>query len=233
MSSLLLYHPLGLGDHIACNGLVREQCAQYDRVGLFCFPNNEPSVSFMYRDLHNLRLHIIRSHKEASWFSFKNKFNLTRTHYDMILPVGSFDTESGIKYERQFYNSVGLPLEAKWNSFFVERNTEREQALAQKLHVAGSYTFLHDDTRYPIDLTKISTPFPVLRPDKNFTNNIFDYCGILEHAKEIHVIDSSFMFLIDCLPYTNPQQRLIVHRYARENMAWNLPILKKNWEILL
>lgn len=227
----MLYHPLGLGDHIVCNGLVREQCRRYDRVGLFCFPNNEPSVSFMYRDLNNLRVHVIRSHKDAARFRFSNRFVFGDAHYDTTLKIGTYDVESGIKYERQMYKFAKLPLEALWDSFYVERDRERESALSQKMHATGPYIFLHDDARYPINLTKVSSSFPILRPDMRLTDNIFDYCDVLERAEEIHVMDSSFMFLVDCLPYTNPRQRLFVHRYARENMAWNLPILKKNWEI--
>jgi hypothetical protein len=64
------------------------------------------------------------------------------------------------------------------------------------------------------------------------TDNLFDFCDVIEKAEEIHVIDSSFMFLIDCLPYEAPNQKLFVHRYARPNAAWNLPILKKPWVIL-
>ena len=229
----MLYHPLGLGDHIVCNGLVREQCRRYDRVGLFCFPNNETSVSFLYRDLKNFRLHVIRSHKEARRFRFLNRFVFSEAHYDKILAIGSYDVESGIKYERQMYTFAELPLEALWDSFYVERDSERERSLSQKMHAEGRYVFLHDDARYPINPKKISSPLPMLRPDTNLTDNIFDYCGVLEHAEEIHVIDSSFMFLVDCLPYMNPRQRLFVHRYARENMEWNLPILKKNWQIIL
>ncbi len=154
-------------------------------------------------------------------------------HYDKILAIGTYDVESGIKYERQMYTFAELPLEALWNSFYVERDKEREQSLSQKMHAVEPYLFLHDDARYPIDLAKIHSTLPTLRPDTNLTDNIFDYCGVLEHAEEIHVMDSSFMFLVDCLLYENPRQRLFVHRYARENMAWNLPILKKDWQIIL
>lgn len=229
----MIYHPLGLGDHIVCNGLVREQCKRYSRVGLFCFPNNEPSVSFMYRDLKNFRLHSIRSHKEAVGFRFLNKFVFGGAHYDTTLKIGSYDVESGIKYERQMYTFAELPLEALWDSFYVKRDRERERTLSQKMHTVGRYLFLHDDARYPINPKKISSTLPIVRPDTNLTDNIFDYCDVLEHAEEIHVMDSSFMFLVDCLQYANSRQRLFVHRYARENMAWNLPILKKDWQIIL
>lgn len=228
----MIYHPLGLGDHIVCNGLVREQCKRNGRVGLFCFKRNEPSVSFMYRDLKNFHLHIVESHTEAARFRFLNRFVFGEDHYDKMLSIGSHDVESGIKYERQMYKLAEFSLEALWDSFYVERDIERERALSQKMHVAEPYIFLHDDARYPITPAKIQSSLPILRPNLTLTDSIFDYCGVLEHAEEIHVIDSSFMFLADCLPYENPRQRLFVHRYARENMAWNLPILKKNWEIL-
>ncbi len=166
-------------------------------------------------------------------FNFLNIFTFGTTHYDKILPIGSFDVESGIKYERQFYNSAGLSLETLWGSFFVERDTAREQALSKKIQATGPYIFLHDDERFPIDRTKIHSTLSILEPKLELTDNIFDYCDVLERAEEIHVMDSSFMFLVDCLSYTNPQQRLFVHRYARENMEWNLPILKKNWQIIV
>lgn len=232
MSSILIYHPLGLGDHIVCCGIVREYCKRYDRVGLFCNPQNEPSVAFMYRDLTNLHVHSIRSHREAGRFIFWNVRLPWRHQYDSVLRISSFDVESGIKYERQMYKFAELPLEAMWDSFYVERDRERERVLSQKIHAAEPYIFLHDDARYPTNSEKISSSLPIIRPDENLTDNIFDYCSVLECAEEIHVIDSSFMFLVDCLPYENPHQRLVVHRYARENMAWNLPVLKKNWEIL-
>ena len=130
------------------------------------------------------------------------------------------------------YKCAELPLVALWNSFYVERDREKEHTLSQKMRAVGAYIFLHDDARYPIDPIKVHSRLPTLRPDIHLTNNIFDYCDVLEHAEEIHVMDSSFMFLVDCLPYANLRQRLVVHRYARENMEWNLPILKKNWEIL-
>lgn len=233
VSSILIYHPLGLGDHIVCNGLVREQCKRYDRVGLYCFKRNEPSISFMYRDVKNLRLQVIYSQNEIKRFFFWYRLTFGDSRYDSLLHVRITDAETGVKYERQFYNSAGLSLATLWESFFVERDEARENSLSQKVHLPDRYIFLHDDARFPIDSARISSSLPIMRPDAGLTDNIFDYCGVIEHAEEIHVMDSSFMFLVDCLPYTNPQQRLFVHRYARDNMPWSLPILKKDWKIIL
>ena len=97
------------------------------------------------------------------------------------------------------------------------------------------YVFLHEDVsrKYIIKRDLINKDYSVFTPDIKFTNNIIDYCTIIEKAKEIHVIDSSFMFLIDCLQYNNPDQKLYIHRYTRENNEWQLPILKKDWHILI
>lgn len=205
----------------------------YDQVGLFCSPQNEPSVAFLYRDLSNVHIYLLRSHKEVVWFCIRNFFNRSKSHWDKIQNVGSFDPESGVKYERQFYQSAGIALEKKWDSFYVARDPQAEQKLVHQMVPREPYIFIHEDTRFPLDPAKINSSLPQARPNLTLTKNIFDYCAILEHATEIHVMDSSFMFLVDCLPYTNPNQTLFVHRYARENLAWNLPILKKDWRIIL
>jgi hypothetical protein len=41
------------------------------------------------------------------------------------------------------------------------------------------------------------------------------------------------MYLTDLLDYKNPNQKLFIHRYARPNTPWNMPELRKNWNILL
>jgi hypothetical protein len=93
---------------------------------------------------------------------------------------------------------------------------------------------LHEDAprNYLIERKFIDKRYEIFQPDISITNNMFDYCSIIEHAKEIHVIDSSFMFLVDCLLKDIPDNKLYIHRYARQNNFWQLPILRKKWTIL-
>ena len=222
----------GLGDEIVCNGLVREYCKAYGTVGILCLERNYPSVSFMYRDLTNLRIHVIRSHAQGNRFRLLNPFRFGKNCYDDVRLIGNYDAESGIRNERQVYAKFGIPIEKKWESFFVKRDKEREDALFKKAPLPHSYIFIHDYASYLIDPARISSPLPVFRPDKKYTDNVFDYCGIIECADEVHVIDSSFMNLIECLSYTNPAQRLYLHRYARNTEGCNTPVLKKPWTVL-
>lgn len=227
--SILLDFHRGLGDEILCNGLVREYCKIYKTVGILCLERNYPSVSFMYRDLANLRIHVINSHTQGDWFRRLNTFRFGHNRYDDVRFIGNYDQESGIRNERQVYARFGVPIVKKWDSFFVERDKKREESLFIKADLPSSYIFIHDYAPYTIDPEHISSKFPIFRPDKNLTDNIFDYCTIIERATELHVIDSSFMNLIECLPYTNPAQRLYIHRYARNTEGCNTPVLKKPW----
>ena len=56
--------------------------------------------------------------------------------------------------------------------------------------------------------------------------------GWKEGGGEVRVVVWVFMFLAVLLAYDAPAQKLVVHRYARQNPPWNLPVLKKHWTIL-
>ena len=212
---------------------MREYCKKYDRVGIFCIPRYFASVSFMYRDLENLKIEKSNNHRDKQFFRFYNKFKLGSARYDEIKILYD-DTELGIPAERQFYALANVPHEKKWSSFYVQRDQTREQDFFARVTSKEPYIFIHDDAIYGSRMSPQRLPAHLLavRAEKSLTDNIFDYCTVMERAEEIHVVDSVFMFLVDCLPYQNPKQKLFVHRYARSNPPWRLPILKKNWTIL-
>ncbi|OHA58417.1 MAG: hypothetical protein A2571_01395 [Candidatus Vogelbacteria bacterium RIFOXYD1_FULL_44_32] len=235
MSKIILLLPFGLGDHIYCNAIVRHYCQKYEKVATFCLPQNYPTVAFMFRDLQNLV--IIAGDK-----SFAKRFIATHSgdngdrEYDEAKIIGfeNFNRQSGELFQHQLYRLAGVDFDLLEKNFLVERDRGREEVLFAKIAPSGSYIFLHEDRsrNYTIKRQKINLKYKVVEPDPTLTDNIFDYCTLLERAKEIHVIDSSFMFLVDCLPYQNSQQKLYVHRYARPNEDWKLPVLKKDWQII-
>lgn len=235
MSKVLLYHHLGLGDHFMCHGIVREYCKKYEKVAIFSLPHNYVSVSFMFRDLKNLTI-IQGDDAFAENFILLNASASGTDKCDQIKKVGFeyLNRRSDVSLEEQFYAIAGVDISKKWDSFFVQRDFAQEQALFEKTAPRGDYAFLHEDVerKFLISRKKIDKDLAIYIPDRALTENIFDYCTIIEKAKEIHVIDSSFMFLIDLLTYENPSQKLYIHRYARENAVWLLPILKKKWGVL-
>lgn len=236
MSSILLYHHLGLGDNIMCHGIVREYCRKHEKVAIFCLPHNLPSVSFMYRDLVNLTI-IKGDTDSAKEFIEQNASQSEELRYDEIKIIGFqyLSKKNNVPLEMQFYKLAGIPLNKKWDSFFIKRDIEKERVLFDRVAPRGGYAFVHEDIPRGFTINKklINKDCAVLVADQSHTDNIIDYCTIIERAKEIHVIDSCFMFLVDFLPYNNPDQKLFIHRYSRENHEWLLPILKKDWHIII
>ena len=65
MNRIYIYHHLGLGDHISCNGLVRtivnKNKNRNNIYYLFCKSSFLETVKFMYRDLDNIKIKPIKS----------------------------------------------------------------------------------------------------------------------------------------------------------------------------
>lgn len=74
------------------------------------------------------------------------------------------------------------------------------------------YAFVHDDVsrRFVINQRWIGNGLLVIRPERDGT--ILQYCSLIEHAVEVHCIDSSFFHLTEHL---QPRGRLFLHQYAR------------------
>jgi hypothetical protein len=231
MASVILYHHLLLGDQLICNGLTREYCKKYDKVAMFCLPRYYEAIAFMYRDVPNLTI-MQGDDVDAITFIFLNKF----THkYDEAKIIGTpyLDPYHNVKdlctCEEEFYRLAGVEPAKKWTSFHLERDAAREEDLFRRVTPKGDYAFIHDDGRFRIDRAKVGD-IEVVTPVMGLTSNVFDYCLLIEKAKEVHVIDSSFMYIVDLLPDFG--QKLFIHRYARHNSTWTLPSLKKNWTIV-
>lgn len=227
--TIILYHHLGLGDHIACHGIVRNYCHSFKNVIIFCKPHNYKSVSFMFKDITNLKI-IKADDQEAV------KFIISNPQY-IFKPVGfsNLDRHSSEPLDRQFYRLASVDYEEKYSSFDkIIRNTEAENNLYNFFKCEkNNYAFYHEDTDRSMGIS-FKTDLQKIKADKSLTDCIFDYCKVIENAKEIHVIDSSFFWLIDSINYQNDDQKLYLHRYARSKILSKaeIPSPRKNWIIL-
>lgn len=217
MSSFCIYHHLGLGDHFICNGLVRELIQKENATHLFVKRHNLETVSQMYEDT-NLQLIGVKDDSEVA-------------NYSRIfgVKIGFHNLNQSNPFDQQFYHLAGVPFEKRWSSFKINRHKKKENSLIYGLNLPEKFALVHEDESrgYAIDCNKINLPIVKLRPISGFT--MIDWLGVADLADEVHVIDSSFMFLLDSVETKVP---LHVHRYSRQNPDWQLPTLKKNWLIL-
>ncbi|QOJ15859.1 MAG: hypothetical protein HRU75_14955 [Planctomycetia bacterium] len=208
---------LGLGDHLVCNALVRH-VARRAAVVLPVKPHNAASVQFMLRDVP---VEVVQAKDDAEADAL---VAAARGPSDELLNYCFFDGDrnaqfmcTGITFDKFIYLLAGLPLGARYAGFCVQRDAQRERALAGRLAPADGapYVFVHEDPQrgFRLDPARMRGDLPIVRPTPALTDNIFDYAGLIENAAEVHCFDSSFALLADYMDL-GPGRRYL-HGYVR------------------
>ena len=213
----------GLGDHFVCNGLIRTFCNVPAHVELILQEKNSPTLMFMFRDLKNLT-YIIHEHYGITIDYMKENNDIFKVGFDY--------RGSEMTFDKWFYESAGIDFKKRFSEYYVERDYEREKEFSKKFEIDGDYIFLHEGGSSGssiIDRDKIEFKLPIIKAEIGLTDNIFDYSSIIENAKEVHCVDSSFLFLIDSL---NNKGKLFSHRYTKYLSSFDTPTLKSEWNIL-
>lgn len=196
-----IYHHLGLGDHIICNGLVRSLINSNEKYTMFVKTHNLTTVKFMYRDLKNLDF-ITGDDNFVNKFLLENNINKN----DLII-AGFYRHPNSVEFDDSFYLQNNISFLNRWTKFKVERDLESEFKLFKKFNIKeNEYVFIHDDIsrNYSIDNKNIiNKDLPIIKPVIGYTNNVFDYCYLMEKSLESHFIDSSFKLIFDSLQLRN------------------------------
>jgi hypothetical protein len=219
-----IHHHLGLGDHIICNGLVREIYKNDPFVKLYCKKQNAESVSFMYRDLTFLKIIEIDCDEDVI-----EEKNLLRIGFDRIL---FYINSEKITWDESFYRQISIDFSKRWSSFYVERDPIRENSLFKKLNPEKEkFALIHSKGSDAIDRINrklIDKDLKQIEIKKIYTNNIFDYCLLIEKAEEIHCIDSAFKHLIDSFILSN---NLFYHNNSNKRSELG-HVSKNKWNIV-
>lgn len=203
-----LYHHLGLGDHIICNGMVRHFCKLYDHLTLFCYSHYADNVRYMFRDLKNLTILDFKAEPEVVSYIVQN--NLQKD----LIKIGFENLHQHLEYttfDKAFYILAELDFSVRFDEFYFERDYDKENTLVETLNpTKEKYAFVHDDPDrgYSID---IECDYRIIRNDKRF--GLFDYITLLENAEQIHLMQSSFKDLINSYKMDYP--KIYQHNYVR------------------
>lgn len=197
-NNCFIYHHLGLGDHLICNGMVRYIVNKFEYVNfsLVVKEQNSKNVERMYSDLDRLDLHVVK--EDAQFIEYcKNNPNT------LVLKAG-FEKTRLMEFDKSFYDCLQVPFNERWDSWSFDRDSEQENKIIQELEIDGEYIFVHDSSSVDNYDLNIDSDLPQIRPQKlSSEKSIFDWLGVIEGAKEIHCIDSSFIHLIDSYKFNN------------------------------
>lgn len=228
LKEAFFYPHWGLGDAIICNGLMRELAKHYQKSYVLCKASTFESVAFMVRD-YATAMGIVDEQQFGlipPQVRNRNVVEIGYSHFDFN------DYPGHPSFCRSFYNQFNVDFEKRWTNFHVVRDSAREQALFDKLDIREDYIFVHSDPArgYNIKPELLPSNIRIIHADAAAVPNIFDYMLVLERAKEIHLIESAFEFLVDS--YDHWTADLYIHRYARSYPNLNRPELRANWKIL-
>jgi hypothetical protein len=133
---------------------------------------------------------------------------------------------------KTFYKQLGLDYEIRYKYEKINRNNNSEITFFNKvMKKYDKYIFLHDNDKnillYDNDINNLKNKkniIPIFNPNVNYYNensefynywaniisdNILDYCKIIENAEEIHVIFSSFFNLCMYLDLSKIKKKYI------------------------
>lgn len=217
---LVLYHHMGLGDHMICHGLVRYH-AEFRPVFLLCQIDNVPTVRFMFSDTPMITVVPIADDTEG-----QARCQTYRNHGMEVMKLGYLDqdpTFSDQNYDAHFYRQGLCDFDKRWSNFKVPRSVNPVPV------PAWPYMAIHDDTRFAIPESRLPD-YPGVAIERGRTPNLFDWIPVLEGAEEIHCIPSSVYLMIDSLPDFPSHIKLYLHKYSRLGVTY--PEHRKNWRIL-
>ena len=150
-----IYHHLGLGDHIICNGIVRHYREIYNIVTVFCKPHYLANVEYMYRDDDNII--VLPIGEDSNVINYINQNDL---HSDLITVGFNKPGFTNSKtFDEGFYNTVNLPFEYRFSKFKFDRDYEKESEVYNELNPNNEpYIYVHDDKErgFKIDENKIT-----------------------------------------------------------------------------
>ena len=197
MNSIVIHHHLGLGDHIDCNGMVRYFSELYNEnmIQVFSKPQYFEMIEYMYRDNDRINVNLVNNeYQGVTDFLVENKstvddfFRVGHEHY----PTNPSNDKNCWEY---FYEQLEFDYDVKYDYFNMQRDMDEEERVYNKLNPSNEeYIFVHDDEArgFKID---IDNDLKIIRND--ITENIFHFPMILEKAKEIHVMESSFKSMVE------------------------------------
>lgn len=240
MNKIFFLHHLGLGDHLLCNGIYRHFCKHNDLVVLPVKEHNYNTIADMLSDVENVSLlHLEARSADSEMKKASLQFEKMGYH---IVKMGYFGknflSNKKIRFDKNFYNQVGVDFNCRWDDFHVPRDNIREQKVYDYFNPTSEFVFLHEDSsrgftinREHIDKKyKIITPIP---PSSDNSFRFFDYRKVIEEASEIHCIESSFCAFIEGLDLKNKK---FAHRYSRPEASLDFChefTYRTDWEIIL
>ena len=233
MNKVCIYHHLGLGDTIECNGMIRFYAEKYDTVDIFSKDNNYHNVCFMFKDNKKIKINKIdKNHESIEVFNFLKQYKgdiLIPGHNNYVSNLDYF-SKNNFGVAESFYYLANVPWKYRNTKFHIARDLEKEKEVFNILNPdKQKYIFVHDDESRGFKINNITSNYKIIKNQKNI--DMFYLITLLEKAEEIHCMSSSILCLVDCLTNICEFNKLFLH-YNIRKIKIGPNTLKGKWKII-
>ena len=230
---LIVYHHLGLGDHIVMNGLINYISKSFERIYLPAKSKYFKQIEYMYE--HNNKVEVFKvddlnEYRDITSFSDTNNLEILKVGFEKIKTLE--------KFFEGFYNQLDLSFKVSYDYFKITDNHEKNVLLTNHLknyyNSDEKYVLLHLESSqgsFSPKILEINTKYSQILIEKNsdIFGNIFLYQDLIRNAEEIHCLHSSIFHLVDRVP-TNA--KLFFHNLKQEKNIQQEITIDKKWKYI-
>ena len=216
MKGICLIIHLGIGDQIMTCGMVRHFLEYGYKVKIFARLAHKVTCEFLYRDAGDLVSFEFVETDRAS--EIWERLPAIQAEGYEIRPIATYKVPTDVwnwftvgpgkemtNWTHTSYIQGGVNPSYMKTKFKVVRDLAREQQVFDQFGLKkGEYIFVHESNSRSrtIDYPK---GLPIFNPDDHYKEipNMFDYLTIIENAKEVHCMTSSYAMLIELVEIGN------------------------------
>ncbi len=245
-SVAFIYTHLGLGDMFWMCGAVRYISTFYDKIILVCKKRYEKEVGLLYRDDPNIQLYVIEDDYVLEPFSEKRKE--IQKVVTCVYGCGWFSgKEQPVIYDfpYSFYDDLDIPRMIRQEYFYylpLEEGVERYKKISDAVGEKGYIVFHQQASHSTIEVSKQFDKEATLLLDVNKNlypkehpwyelaqsivhQPLLSHISLFEHAKEIHMLESSVYCLVSHLNLSKVEKKVCYNAF--QNSASRIGVFEE------
>lgn len=227
--NLFIRNPDSMGDILVANGIYHHFIEKATHTIMGINDTFYPVVKCLYQDFPTVKVLNLEEF-EALKLVITDKFILPKPRLSEM-PIQFGDGSSGslyISWDRQYYESYDLPISMRYRNFKMPKCIEGADELYDEL-TQGEKDYIIVNRHMggnPVEKNMSYIPYTInhfnpqgykeIEIDPMRTTNPLQYVKLFKHAKQIHVLPTSFHQLIDCM-IDDIEAELLVFHNARRN----------------
>lgn len=196
MKEVIFVNQLGLGDYFITNGLVNHFCSRFDQIFIPVKPNMFDTVNCLYSQNSKVTPIITNGIAETPETMFEC-YGVPILDADVYM-----HRPRTARWYRWYYEQFGIDYSVRFSHFHLPQKIPNTREVFQTaVGTNNRYKLLHDmpstGQQVTFSYPDTSDPtLPIVRIDTSLTSNLLAWISVIQHAIEIHVMDSSVWNLV-------------------------------------